>query len=304
MERNGGGLIFPKLTVSPLRRFQLIDSDSDDPSESGDTNKEVPRETFSSNRKTSDSSKLADFIELGTKKASAGKYQAEDLWKDFCSEKSSHIPTPAFDEVCEEYFASTKNKSETEIDQKDPANGMKLDVASLPPSHCYFFHKDSRIKKLVRDRLPYFFPLVAGNNQEYKQQNASVIDYMGQFGHEDNSRQTGQRRNADKSSTKGKKNVKKSKVDNILQDSENWVNPRSSAGLPKNAGNRRVQAAGKSTGHWYTSPDGRRVYVNKNGQELTGQIAYRHYRKESGTGFKKSKKKTAAAKKKSAPKKK
>ncbi|MCI15437.1 hypothetical protein A2U01_0036575 [Trifolium medium] len=38
------------------------------------------------------------------------------------------------------------------------------------------------------------------------------------------------------------------------------------------------------------------VYVSKNGQELTGRNAYRHYRKESGSGFKKSKKKTSAKK--------
>ncbi|GAU40045.1 hypothetical protein TSUD_258390 [Trifolium subterraneum] len=36
--------------------------------------------------------------------------------------------------------------------------------------------------------------------------------------------------------------------------------------------------------------------VSKNGQELTGRNAYRHYRKESGESFKKSKRKTSAKK--------
>ncbi|KAG8386130.1 hypothetical protein BUALT_Bualt03G0117000 [Buddleja alternifolia] len=289
LEMNDSNVIFPKLTVSPLRRFQLIDSDSDDPSVSED----IPPVALSSKGKQSNYSKHTAFGDLGAKNPSVGKYQTEDLWKDFCSEKSSHIPTPAFDEVFEEYFTSVNNKGKAQIDPKDPNNGTKWNVASHPPSHSYFFHNDSRIQKLVRNRLPYFFPLGAGNNQEYKQRNASVIDYMGQFGNEENPKQTDGRRSVEKSSTRSRKNVKKAQVDNISQDSENWVNPKNCAGLPKNAGNRRVQAVSKSTGHWFTGSDGRRVYVSKNGQELTGRMAYVNYKKESGMGFKNSKKKAA-----------
>lgn len=177
VETKGSNVIFPKLTVSPLRRFQLIDSDSDDPSVIEDTDKEMPRVILSPKDKQSDSRKQAALSNQGTK-TSIGTYQNKDLWKDFCSEKSSRIPTPAFDEVCEEYFTNVKNKSIPENDCKVTGNGRKWDETSLPPAHCYFFHNDSRIQKLVRDRLPYFFPLGAGNNQEYKQQNASVIDYM------------------------------------------------------------------------------------------------------------------------------
>ncbi|CAI9787820.1 unnamed protein product [Fraxinus pennsylvanica] len=39
VETGANKLIFPKLTVSPLRRFQLIDSDSDDPSAIDDVEK-------------------------------------------------------------------------------------------------------------------------------------------------------------------------------------------------------------------------------------------------------------------------
>ncbi|KAL0399228.1 UNVERIFIED_CONTAM: hypothetical protein Sradi_2266100 [Sesamum radiatum] len=298
METKANNVIFPKLTVSPLRRFQLIDSDSDsdcdDPSVIEDTSKEMRRTTLSLN-KQADSSKHVALSNRETKEASVGKCQNDDLWKDFCSEKSFHILTPAFDEVCEEYFKNVKNKSKSEVDCKVSNNERTLD--------------DSRIQKLVRDRLPYFFPLGAGSNQEYKQQNVSVIDYMGQFGHENNSRQTNKSQNVEKSSTRSKKNVKKSQVNNASQDSENWVNPKDCVGLPKNAGNRRVHAVSKSAGHWYTGPDGHKVYVDKNGKEFTGRVAYIHYRKESGMGLKNSKKKTAAkkttaAKKRSAPKKK
>ncbi|KAL2245314.1 uncharacterized protein LOC105174861 isoform X2 [Sesamum indicum] len=310
METKGNNEIFPKLTVSPLRRFQLIDSDSDsdDPSVIEDTSKEMRRATLSLN-KQSDTSKHVALSNREKKEASVGKCQNDDLWKDFCSEKSSHILTPAFDEVCEEYFKNVKNKSKSEVDCKVSDNERTLDVGSLPPAHSYFFHKDSRIQKLVRERLPYFFPLGAGSNQEYKQQNVSIIDYMGQFAQENNSRQTNKSQNVEKSSTRSKKNVKKSQVDNASQDSENWVNPKNCVGLPKNAGNRRVHAVSRSAGHWYTGSDGHKVYVDKNGKEFTGKIAYIHYRKESGMGLKNSKKKTAAkkttaAKKKSAPKKK
>ncbi|KAL2483778.1 hypothetical protein Fot_45222 [Forsythia ovata] len=266
----GSKLIFPKLTVSPLRRFQLIDSDSDDPSAMEDVSKanhsNSPLKNSQSNHKQHAASR-----EQGTTKVS----QTGDFWTDFCSEKSFHIPTPAFDEVCKEYFGSAKGKSKTQHNHKDAPqffdkdNGQQWDVASLPPAHRYFFHEDPRIQKLVQDRLPHFFPLGTGNSQGYRQQNASVIDYI---------------------------------VREISRESENWVNPKSCAGIPKDAGKRRVHAVGKSAG-WYTGADGQRVYVNKNGQELRGQIAYRQYRKESGMGFKNSKKKAAAKKKTTAKKK-
>ncbi|KAL7130971.1 hypothetical protein ABFS83_13G167800 [Erythranthe nasuta] len=290
VEKRGSSLIFPQLTVSPLRRFQLIDSDSDDPPLNSS-----PKE------KESDSLKHGDFRNLGAKKESVGKYEKEDLWRDFCSGKSTRVPTPVFDEFCEEYFTNAKTKNKPETNLKNTNNGKKSEEGSLPSAHCYFFHDDSRIQKLVRDRLPYFFPLGAVNNQEYtQQQNSPVIDYMGQFGHEDNSRKTVRKNSAEKGPTRSKRNAKKT------HDSENWVNPKSGAGLQKNAGSRRVQAVSdsstKSSGHWYTGSDGRRVYVSKKGQELTGKIAYMNYKKESGTGFTNSKKKGAAKKKTAAKK--
>lgn len=297
VETRSSNVIFPKLTVSPLRRFQLIDSDSDsdDPSTIEDTHKEIPSVILSPGDKKTDYCKQA-VGNQGTK-TSVGKHKIQDFWKDFCPEKSSRIPTPAFDEFCEEYFTGSKNKSMPKIDSKDTGSGRKMDESSHPPAHCYYFHNDSRIQKLVRERLPHFFPLDVGNNQEYKQQNASVIDYMGQFGAEQTSRQTSRSQNVEKSSTKSKKNTKKSQVDSISEQSGEWLTPKSCAGNQKNAGSRRVQAVSGGSGHWYTGQDGRRVYVTKNGQELSGQTAYRHYKKESGSGLRNSKKKTAAKKK-------
>ncbi|XP_075522962.1 uncharacterized protein LOC142555766 [Primulina tabacum] len=287
-------------SVSPLRRFQLIDSDSDDPSDGKDVST-VGRLTSSSRKMQSNPRQHAASGFFGTGKASVGNHET-DLWNEFCKEKSFHIPTPAFDEVCDEFFRSSKSENEVVIDGEDSNNGKNWDVGSFPPAHRYFFHIDSRIQKLVRDRLPNFFPLGAAKNQEHKQQTASVIDYMHQFGHEENSERT-----FETSSMRTKRNVSKS--NSVMpEDSENWVNTKG-CGIPKNAGKRRVHAASKSGGHWYTNSSGQRVYVSRNGQQLSGQSAYRGYRKESGIGFKNLKKKAAAkkktaAKKKSAPKKK
>ncbi|XP_004491393.1 uncharacterized protein [Cicer arietinum] len=108
------------------------------------------------------------------------------------------------------------------------------------------------------------------------------------------SRKKATKRSSTKSSVSKSKNGQ-SKL-NPSNVSGNWVEPKSCTSMPRDAGKRRVQASSQSAGHWYTGSDGRKVYVNKSGQELTGRNAYRNYRKESGTGFKKSKKKTSAKK--------
>ena len=102
------------------------------------------------------------------------------------------VPTPAFNEMYEEYFSSVKN---TEVPRSGIGisenhnemyhgvdSGWKHDeqiweaAGSLPPAHCYFFHQDSRIQNLVRSRLCNFSPL--GVNGANQQQNVSHIDYM------------------------------------------------------------------------------------------------------------------------------
>ncbi|KZV16492.1 hypothetical protein F511_10104 [Dorcoceras hygrometricum] len=273
-------------SVSPVRRFQLIDSGSDsaDPSDAEELC-EVGCSTSSLSKMQPNLSQHAPSGFFRKGKASVDNHET-DLWKDFCKEKTFHIPTPAFDEVCDEFFRSRKSENGVVIKGVDSNNGKKWDVGFFPPAHRYFFHDDSRIQKLVRERLPNFFPLGAAKNQEHKQQAASVIDYMHQFNHEENSKRT-----YATSSTRTKRNV--SKLNTIMpEDSVNWVTPKG-CGIPKNAGKRRVRAASKSGGHWYTNSSGQRVYVSRNGQQLSGQSAYRGYRKESGIGFKKSKKKAA-----------
>ncbi|XP_004244123.1 uncharacterized protein [Solanum lycopersicum] len=298
-ETNPSNLVFPELTISPLRRFQLIDSDSDEPSKSEFVERESDHvdSPLNVNRQHSD----ADLSYQ--RKTGPSALKTKDLWEDFCSDTTFNIHTPALDEVCEEYFKSVKDGKRTQTTKGGLTESYMRPQGPLLPAHCYFFHKDPRIQKLVRDRLPNFFPLGADNLPGGNLDDASVIDYMGQFSHEGGSKRTAQKSADGTNSRKSRKNVKQPNNVEESQGSERWVNPKSSAGIPKDAGRRRVQAVGKSAGHWYTNGDGRKVYVDNNGQEFSGRSAYICYRKEKG-GFNKSTKKTSGGKSKAASKKK
>ncbi|KAL4364464.1 hypothetical protein HN51_023782 [Arachis hypogaea] len=365
METGYRGLMFPKLTTSPLRRFKLL-SDSD-----SDSDSDVEEIVASKENKNA-----AAPVQQSTTKSKCSVDQDHDLWKDFSPVKKFSIPTPAFDELCEEYYQSVKNKgvANSGIDVAGSCSKRSLGVNTaknkesessgihvagscgtghtginsscqgdqqhwesegpLPPAHRYFFHADPRIQQLVRSRLSNFSPL--GINKVNQQANASNIDYMGQFGNGGASAQKGpvksstrgnnrsrnfsaeenlgasegwvdprargvsqfsngesSRKKATKRNGSKKNQTNKSSSLNVSHTTTNWVEPKSRTSMPKDAGKRRVQASGQSVGHWFTSPEGRKVYVNKSGQELTGQAAYRQYRRESGAGSRKSKKKTS-----------
>ncbi|GMJ01503.1 KNOTEN1 [Hibiscus trionum] len=292
------GLSFPKLTISPLRRFQLLDSDSDDPSDHEDTGKRAHKIVSLSKEQKS----VASDEKI---KTPFSKPQNEDLWKDFSIMNSSCIQTPAFDEICKEYFQSLNDKNASQKLGNNKSVSQKLESQKVerlqdldgPPAHCYFFHADQRIQKLVCSRLPFFTPLSMVNSGQHQQPNVSVMDFTSQFSKGESSKQRGSQKASGKDGSTSRRN--KSKKPNAENGAfEGWVNPKSSGAIPKNAGKRRVHASGgQSAGHWYTSPEGRKVYVSRTGQELSGQMAYRHYRKESGGGFRKSKKKSNAKKK-------
>ncbi|KAK7300083.1 hypothetical protein RJT34_10915 [Clitoria ternatea] len=356
LETGKSGLVFPKLKASPLRRFQLLDSDSDDSIGDDVDVSGVDKVEPSSKEATYNRGNPLSSVKNG-REMSFDMECDRDLWKDFSPVKNVSVPTPAFDELCEEYFSSAKCKvgGKSGVDMFESCNerypGISLSCQRdeqqswessnpLPPAHHYFFHEDPRVRQLVRSRLCHFSPL--GVNRVNQQHNVSHIDYMGQFGnggasktqgvqngyvnnstrgrnnlvaeetfnasgggwvdprnfsstfsHGESSRKKATKRNSTKNSvSKSKNKTNKSNSSSVPLASTNWVEPKSCTSTPKDAGKRRVQASGQSAGHWYTSSDGRKVYVNKSGQELTGRGAYRQYRKESGAGFRKSKKKT------------
>ncbi|KAJ4976954.1 hypothetical protein NE237_002060 [Protea cynaroides] len=313
LEAADNKLMFPKLTHSPLRRFRLLDSDSDEPSASEDLRQDAGKNDATAKERYCNPDKYMTGNQPRRPNAFASSLQTEDLWKDFSPKKNPNIPTPALDVFCDEYFRSVKDKNAVQMQKGLSVSGSKGYRKSsisenvkhlenlpspLPPAYQYFYHEDPRIQKLVRERLPNFFPLGDVNNRGHKQSDVAVIDYMSQFGQKvcpqpdrvGNKAPVGGSKN-------GKRKVKSSSTKEVSQPSGDWVNPKSSACMPKDAGKRRVHAEGHSAGHWYTGQNGKRVYVTKSGQELMGRVAYMHYKKASGKGFKRSMKKATAKKK-------
>lgn len=320
--KNSNRFTFSKLTVSPLRKFQLLDSESEksESDSDSDSGSEFDDPSYMAANKVNSSSKAKVHNSAENPTLSGQKRANVDLWKDFHSEKRFSIPTPALDEVCEEYFKSAKNNQtnpcgsnvgkcsreinncvQTHIVIDDDGVHCELDD-HVAPSHDYFFHDDPRVRDLVRSRLPHFFPLGATNGRNPSTV-PSMIDYRDQFNHGSSSKpKAPPKTNPGTNSKRVKKNLSKSNIEEVPESSGRWVNPRSSGNIPTDAGKRRVHAVGsQSSGHWFTSPEGKKVYISKSGQELSGRAAYTHYRKESGKGFKKSRgKKKGAGKKKNA----
>ncbi|GAA0157802.1 GTPase-activating protein [Lithospermum erythrorhizon] len=297
-------------SISPVRRFQLIDSDSDDSLLDDILTKDANEFGLPGKASQSNLDRNATIAKKETEQVPAANMSCrEDLWKDFFPEKSVHIPTPAFDEVCKEYFSSVndknpiQNKSSSCSQTSNFRNKRVQQFNQNPqlPAHSYFFHDDTRIQKLIRERLPNFSPIGAETCQGYQNHDVSAFDYISQFGHGESSR-AANRHPREVNPTKGRKNTRKAKGV-MAQEPENWINPKNSAGISKETGQRSAQAGEKSAGHWFTNAEGRKVYISKNGKEMTGQLAYRNYRKESGVGYKKSKKKTTTKKKAAARKK-
>lgn len=184
------------LTISPVRKIQLVDSDSDDPSseyEEFDTFKQA-KGHCSTQSNAGKEKKKALF--------SAKNTQKEGFWKDFRLKQNVEIATPALDEFCEEYFRSQKepcsgrqkdgsagasNSRKTHLDYFEGHCQKSISRTSeqnwdqshaQPPAYHYFFHADVRIQKLVRERLPHFVPLCAGDDRGNQQFGAENLDYM------------------------------------------------------------------------------------------------------------------------------
>lgn len=270
-------------TRSPLRRLQILDSDSEDdcPSTRGDLSRV--------SKTNSSCSKVQPSVASKPKRKGL-----EDLWKDFSPAAVSKIQTPALDDVCQDYFSSI-NKSTPQKQSSAVASSSNsglfqqnehfLDSSNpTPPSHRFFLHSDPRIQNLARKRLPNFLPLGIFNDRENRREEC-LIDYMNQFG------SNGSSKTGASSSKSCRGGQTKSKVSNGQESS------KARSAVPKDAGRRCVSANTGSAGHWFTSAEGRKVYISKSGQEFSGQSAYRCYKKETGGGFNKSRKKRQPKKK-------
>ncbi|KAF0892506.1 hypothetical protein E2562_016812 [Oryza meyeriana var. granulata] len=268
LEESSSKKLIPKLTLSPMRKIHLLDSDSD-----SDDNKDKP--ALQQNCKSQKNTVLQK-----------SKAEMNDGWA-----------TPALDEFCNEYFKSVKDSrpsqqqegngfcgpkvmrsnysvSETggHFPHQSTPSGPALEdnlTDSHPPAIHYFFHRDSLVRDLVRQRLQHFVPAGVDSSRANEQDGTQNVQY-------------------------------RSHIDQCAAANDRWVTPNKRTSVATEVGRRRVNPSGMSgSGHWFTGDDGKKVYVSKNGQELTGRFAYRQYKKESGKGFRKSKKKSSAGTKSS-----
>ncbi|KAM5585624.1 hypothetical protein ABKV19_004823 [Rosa sericea] len=248
-----------------------------------------------------------------------------DLWKNFSPIKKFNIPTPALDEICQEYFQSVKDKITQNLERdaylhtnenfhETTPSGQEVEqlwnVADpLPPAHHYFFHDDPKIRKLVCSRLPNFSPLGAVSVGGNQQTGVSVIDYMGQFSNGEASKRTVNRR----------QNISNiSNVEEVLHGSGNWVNPKGKAkqkgnvkrsvnkgrnkSVKSNTGNmehasgnwveprisaskKRIQANAQSSGEWYTPSQSGQASGQAGGHWYTGPGGRKVYVSKTAAGI-------------------
>nr|XP_043621438.1 uncharacterized protein LOC122593142 isoform X2 [Erigeron canadensis] len=187
-----------------------------------------------------------------------------------------------------EYFGPIKHESDA-IEQTNQSNHAKRSSVNVDdsylPAHRYYFHDDLRIQELVRSRLPNFSPLGNPLNRDLDQPGASNIDYRRQFSYGESTKQSATNTN-DKQSSSGRKSSRKLKAE---ETSQGWVNPKLcvNKATTKRGAKRKGHAARQTPGRWLTGSDGKKVYVGRTGQELSGRVAYMRYKQESGGEFKK-----------------
>ncbi|TVU16104.1 hypothetical protein EJB05_39654, partial [Eragrostis curvula] len=233
--------LLPKITISPLRKIHLLDSDTDADDDQNQNKANKPASPLKSRQES-----MNKYIGKDPTLQQNSKFQRSTAaWK---SEAKVHEnwATPALDEFCSEYFNSVKESGQPQ--QKESSSLSRSNVSHLyqgsstgavldenpadnsPPAVHYFFHQDPMVRDLVRERLQHFFPIGTESTRENEQRRAENISY-GQFG-------------LSGAATNG------------------WVTPGRSIPVPTDVGRRRVHASGtqSGSGHWYTGEDGRKEY--------------------------------------------
>ncbi|TVU14862.1 hypothetical protein EJB05_38358, partial [Eragrostis curvula] len=231
--------LLPKITISPLRKIHLLDSDTDADDDQNQNKSKKPASPLKSRQES-----MNKYIGKDPTLQQNSKPQRNTAaWK---SETNVHEnwATPALDEFCSEYFNSVKESGQPQ--QKESSSFSHSNVSHLyqgsstgtvldddpadnsPPAVHYFFHEDPMVRNLVRERLQHFFPIGTESTRENEQRRAENLSYR-QFG-------------SSGAATTG------------------WVTPQGSIPVPTDVGRRRVHASGtqSGSGHWYTGEDGRK----------------------------------------------
>ncbi|TQD90949.1 hypothetical protein C1H46_023470 [Malus baccata] len=299
LEESHKGFMFPKLTASPLRRFQLIDSDSDDPSPS----ESVSRGTCDVDASSKKYSSAHAATTSETKKKSSMSTPVDvddvDLWKDFSPIKKFSIPTPALDEIRKLVCNRLPNFFPlVNIRGNQQSGASVIDYMGQ-------FNNGDASKQRVSQKIDLE---KTSNRQRNKSNVPNVEDASGSWVNPKDGR-LAQKVSVNKSSKKGRIKSVKSNVGTVEHASGNWVEPRSCVSTKRVQANAQPSSqwdafggSGQAAGYWYTGPGGRKVYRCKTGQELSGSAAYKQYKKESGRSVQ-AKKAKPKPKKKNVPKK-
>lgn len=286
--------LLPKITISPLRKIHFLDSDTDSDDNKNRTKAKKPVSPIKKRQES-----IHKYVQKKPTLQQNSKSEGSSVVQKSKDNMNDSWATPALDDFCSEYFKTVQDSRPSQQKEVNSFSGSKVPrpynsvgeigensqhqssssrvvleenlTDSHPPAMHYFFHHDQMVQKLVRERLQHFVPIGAGTSQGNEYGVEENLNYSGQFG------QSG-------------------------DANGRWVTPNRITSIPTDFGKRRVHAGGtqSGSGHWFTGDDGRKVYVSKNGQELSGRDAYRQYKKESGKGFRKFKKKGAVKKEGSA----
>lgn len=285
--------LLPKITVSPLRKIHLLDSDTDS---DDNKNQKKAKKPVSPIKRRQESTH--NYVQKKPTIQHNDKSEGSTIVQKSNNVMNDSWATPALDEFCSEYFKSVTDSRLPQQKEFNGSSGSKVSrpynslgelgehfqqqsipsggvleedlTDSQPPAMHYFFHHDLMVQKLVRERLPHFIPIGTQASQGNEYSGVENLNYRNQFG-----------RSGDAN--------------------DRWVTPNRRTSVPTDVGKRRVHASGSQSGsgHWFTGEDGRKVYVSKNGQELTGRGAYLQFKKESGK-YRKSRKKSTVKKEGSA----
>jgi hypothetical protein len=183
--------LLPKVTISPMRKIHLLDSDTDAEDEQNQNKAKKPVGPVKERQET-----MHKYMqEKPTFQENRKPPQGSTTVQKSEAIMNNNWATPAFDEFCNEYFASTKDvgssqqkegnnfccskvsqrkypdEMEGHFQQQSTSSGGVLDdnLDNQPPAMHYLFHHDPRVRDLVSGRLQHFIPVGAGSTRENEQ---------------------------------------------------------------------------------------------------------------------------------------
>jgi hypothetical protein len=185
--------LLPKITISPMRKILLLDSDTDADDDSNQNKAKKPASPLKNNQES-----MNKYIQKDpTVQQNIKPQGATAVWK----KSQDNWATPALDEFCSEYFISIKDSGQPRQKEnsfchsntsqpksigeteghlhQSSSNGAVLDdnlTDNCPPAVHYFFHNDPMVRDLVRERLQHFFPIgteSTGGNEQSRAENLS-----------------------------------------------------------------------------------------------------------------------------------